>query len=512
MRTETAEKKNKKAPKRVVPSIMEEPKSDEIVFEDENDALDYDDHALATDEFHEELPDDAELAGAFDIFDHCGDLAEKGNAVKYTIKKNGEFLCTKLHPYSWAQLQKEFKGGQYTVIAKSMTTNRYLKQQVQSMSDPVREEADEPRYQRPPEPQQPQQPNIIEILTVLHKMSEPKHTDSSSSNQMMLLMMEMNKSQTEQARIASENQSKMMLEIAKMNQTASEKMAEAQTKMFEKMESRFEKIVDVIQTKGKKEDGLSSVELIKMLDGARNSGMELFNQMSELAEAKAEERLALIQDSDSGKGEKPSMTERLVESVLPMIATAVTKAQTPAPQAPAPRRAVQKISGAERRNIPAPTKQSNPAPQRAQASTAQTGSGDAGRINRETAQVKHSQGLTSVVFAEEPTSENVVEAAPQPVSNVSDTGTMVFNKAQTIEMLTPIIAEQLIGGASPEQGAAKIIDFFKLNNISLKKTLENVSKNDILELVAANNLPEEANGWFEGFYADLETRARMDAR
>jgi hypothetical protein len=77
----------------------------------------------------------------FDLFDFCeNEFVKKGDFVEYTIKKNGSTIGFKKHPYSWERIQKEFGGGRYNVLAKSMLTGRIVKRQSMPVEDAATEE------------------------------------------------------------------------------------------------------------------------------------------------------------------------------------------------------------------------------------------------------------------------------------------------------------------------------------------------------------------------------------
>jgi NCAIR mutase (PurE)-related protein len=82
----------------------------------------------------EELEQDEErqieMGVKVNVFDYCeANFVQKGDVIQYDIDRNGQFVATKMHPYSWEQLQSEFGEGHYRVQAKSAHTKAYRKQE-----------------------------------------------------------------------------------------------------------------------------------------------------------------------------------------------------------------------------------------------------------------------------------------------------------------------------------------------------------------------------------------------
>lgn len=458
--------------------------------------------------------EDGEAAAAFDIFDHCEEITKKGHQIQYVVKRNGEMLGIKYHPYSWEQLQKEFRGGQYQVVAKSLTTKRYLKSETRTLSDPIRGLSgieDETETVKVAPAPTPQGPNFMELFTLFQTMNEKQRVEAreaareqaNSAQANMMAFVEMMKS-------TQTGSQQMFFEIAKMTQQVSEKLAESQKQMFEKMENRFERVIDKIQTQtqtasNKPEFGL--FELMKLQQDSQEKGFQLFNKLSQIAEAKAAEKIELIEELKSERGDEPaekkSMTDSLIETMLPTITAALAAPQGVPAQAqavPQQRRVLPPGATAHQARAAQarPTAARNPTQTGGQAQAArgaQAGAGS-GNAGGQAGVTRNSVGLPKIVF---PTATAKAEAPTQPVGQG-------YTKDQYQELLVPIFGECLLNSVSPEEGAAKISTAIAQTGNKVSQFLHTVSFADIMGIVRSYELPEEANPWFETVYAHLSSQ------
>jgi len=456
----------------------------------------------------------------FDIFDHCENLVTKGqHQIKYEIKKNGEMLTTRYHPYSWERLQKDYKGGHYQVSAKSLTTKRFVKHETRSIAEPEeisrrhdRDEDDFDSRRNTVHQQAPQGPSFTEILTLLNNTANRERENArevsremaNASNSSTLAMIEMMKTTSAQTQ-------SMMMEIAKMTQAVSEKMAEQQQRIVERMDAKFEKLVEKFADK--KDNGMSLTELLTLQNSAQEKGFAMFNKMATLAEAKTEERLALIEDarderdSRADRGKK-SLTDSLIESVLPTVATALAgvAAQNQAPQqVPAARGSVPRPQGTPRTFEAAQPRQrvAARAPQgyESQVRQASQGAGGtdgrpSGTVNGQSRVVKSDLGLPTVKFGADSSDIPLV-----PENAVSVT------KNSIEQILTPIFGACLIERKEANLAAADIESALLQNGIDRPTFLQTVSKDDMMGIVKGYELPLEATPWFEEIYAHIQNAA-----
>jgi len=475
--------------------------------------------------------EDGEAIAAFDIFDWCDETTKKGHQIQYVIKRNGEMLTTKYHPYSWEQVQKEFRGGQYQVVAKSLTTKRYLKSETRTLSDPIRGTENVDMEMNPKtvtlQAPTPQGPNFMEMFTLMQSMSEKQRAESREvakenaqiSQQNMLAFVEMMKS-------SQTGSQQMFYEIAKMTQQVSEKLAESQRAMFEKMESRFEKILDKVSDPGrakpeKSEFGL--LDLLKMQQESQEKGFQLFNQLSQIAEQKASERLELIEELKGDGSQAPvrekSMTDTLIETMLPTIAGAIaSQGQVPAavgslPQPPV-RRSLPAAQGRAVTHAPRPAESRSTASvaqtqtvSKAKATPTQTASAvsrvGGGTVSGENAVKRNALGLPVAHVEAKPAAVVVETSVAAPTANLKDKYT---------ELLVPVFAEHLLEQAQPDRAATAAIATLNQNGHTVEEFVQTVSKADLMGVVLTFGLPDEANPWFEEVYAHISSTAGVVAR
>jgi hypothetical protein len=495
------------------------------------------------DAFNDAPPDEGEAAVAYDIFDDMEGRVKKGHQIQYMLKRNGEMICVLYHPYSWEQIQRKYKGGQYQVIAKSLTTKRYIKSETRMLADPTggaegsgeaSPQFSQAQIQAQIEAQvkahtpQQQAPSFMEIFSVMNSMSEKSKqaekeaaaASSNSTTRFMQAFMQMSQSQAQATQ-------QMMLEIAKMTQTMSEKMSLTTQTMFEKMESRFEKIVDKITSQPKKEDGIGMLELLKLQQDSQDKGFKFATQLTQIAEAKAQEKVELIEEMEErfggkGSGEKKSMTDTLIETMLPTISNALLQskgAAQAAPQIPQQqRRALPRAANPNQgqrvaRQNTALARSGNPQNQnqgnrQAQAQGSPQASKGGGAAHGQNAQATQSVvsdkfGLGSIAIAPEP----VKVPSPEIDHEFDQThfeGPTV-DQDFIIAELAPVIGESLMNAVDPKTAAEACIEKLKVNNIGVKKLLELLSYDDMMKLVATYNLPPEANPWFSEVYGAFKT-------
>lgn len=494
-------------------------------------SVSYESPSFGTYSAEDDEVESGEAIAAFDIFDWCDETTKKGHQIQYVVKRNGEMLTIKYHPYSWEQLQKEFKGGQYQIVAKSLTTKKYLKSETRTLSDPIKTQEDSDEIaqkimmQAPP---QQQGPNFMELFTLFQSMNEKQRVEAreaakenaQTSQQNMMAFVEMMKS-------SQTGSQQMFFEIAKMTQQVSEKLAESQRAMFEKMESRFEKILDKVSQvpagKGEKPE-FGFMELLKMQQESQEKGFQLFNQLSQIAESKAAERMELLEEmrgdqTPTAPVKEKSMTDTLIETMLPTIAGALAGVQ--------PVQATQQAVQATRRALPQPqvrqvprqipAAQAGNAAQRptVQAARAAQAPGNAaksatsgqssGTTHEQTAVKRNALGLPVAEIAPKaaatPKTVEVVEAKPTTATVAAVETTPL--KTKFTELLVPVFGECLLGGVSTEEGAKATVAALEKAGHTQVEFVENVSLPELMEVVAGFQLPEEANPWFEGVYAHL---------
>lgn len=431
-----------------------------------------------------------------DVFAVGEEKQSKGDLIQYTIKKNGEYLGVKHHPYDWERLQKEYGGGQYQVSARSSQLKRFVKHETRAVADIPRQSQESAALSNILEVlkennsrHQPQQPNFMEMFALLSKMNESNKVESSSMAQAMSTsqstMMTAIMGLITQMNTSTQ---KMMMEMTKANQDTATKLSDNTNKMFDKFNDRFEKIMDKIDRKPKNE-GLSLIEIMKMQKDAQKEGFDMFEKINRISEEKASERMDIIEELKSHGGikeDKKSLTETLIESLLPPIAASIKsnagRSLTPTTQlgypAPQPRQPIKRVANTQQG---AQTKATN-VPQSTQS-----------RQNNSTSQRPHNvNSLGLPTFG-----AKKIEEVPA-----------MFSTELIEKILEPVIINALQTSESTEKTAAGVITALEENKIPVKNFLKLYGKDNIIKLVEKYSLPKEAIEWFEGIYANIQDVTR----
>lgn len=473
---------------------------------------------------HEE---EGDLVTNFDIFDHCEGLVKSGkHQIKYEIKKNGEMLTTRYHPYSWEQLQKDHKGGHYQVSAKSVTTKKFVKHETRSVAEPEQnrrdEREDDLQHPRTIQQQAPQGPSFTELFTLLNATRESERSAareasrdaSNANNAATLALVEMMKTTSSQSQT-------MMMEIAKMTAAMTEKLSEQQQKLVERMDAKFEKLVEKIASKPE-EKTLSAMDIMALQTEAQNKGFAMFEKMAKLAELKTEERLQLIEDArderdDRRNSNKKSLTDSLIESVLPTVATALA-GQAANRQAPQVARALPPVGtpptnrGSLPRQHQVPTRTAQTTQPRSRTPENQV----QGAAKESSARGEATGRGSRVVNGETGRGSTVTNAMGLPSANFSEdvpltpTNTVTVTKAKIEEILTPIFGVCLLERKDAPIAATEIEAALKENGIDRPTFLQTVAKEDMMNIAKGYGLPDQAYPWFEEVYANLQGTAGVD--
>lgn len=483
---------------RQIKKIVEEKMKDDCVADSFGDEEGTSDDAA---EVAAEQDAKLEEALGFDIFDYCDKRQEeKKDSIQYTIYKNGELLVTRHHPCSWEVIRKTYGPGSYQVKARSLVTKQYVKHQSQAISgdEEVQYKFGGGREDAPPA--QPVQPQInpMEMFRAMTDISEKSKSEAremakeqaGSMASIMTVFSTMMQSQAQQSQT-------MFMELAKMQMATAEKMSETTSRLFEKMDTRFEKLVEKLaETPKKKEDSLSMFEVMKLMEDSQKKGYDQFSKISDLAEEKVEERMALIEETkgSGGRGEKTSMVEKLIEGVMPVLAKSMEASNN-------------QIQNQARGVLPQPQQrpyhpQAARSGQRTFSTPPQTGGqgaaapyqansnpmgGDRRNDINQTNVITNDLGLATVKFP--------------------DKKVEVLTKQTIEDFLVPTIATALLAAETPEAGKERIIKVLQEKNISVQLFLETFTKEDAKQIVEKYTLPQEAVAWFESVYANIEASA-----
>jgi len=483
----------------------------------------------------------------YDIFDYCEKRSKKGDQIQYEIRKDGVLHAHKYHPYTWEKLQKDYGRGQYQVKARSLLTKGYIKSETRLVGESLRDDDEEIKFDKEAAKQAPNQNNLdfMQLLALMNSVSErsraeaqetaraqaeantallqaliQKPQEGMGTKELMVFMSTMMQANKKDDTPMMELMFKMMStsqdtanRVSEQTSRMIEKMNENNARMFEKMNERFEKIME----DSKKDDGgdkLGYLEVMQMTESAQRKGFDLFSKMQELAESKADEKLELINalKGSGTKEEKKSMTETLIETLLPSITTAVAQStgKAPAPLNPQPRRSLPphvsrpQASGfrggaGKAQNAASFEGKSRGLQAQGEASRKISESGDKGVL-------KTHGGLPSFeVTAPQNSEQNPVVREAQVVQKpeVQVSGL----RAHIEQLLTMVIGNSLLKGHSPEQGGEAILLELYRHKISVQNFLQAIDESYIMEIIEKFSLPAEVKPWFEGAYAHIQNKA-----
>lgn len=519
MNKERLEELANKAAKKALAS---KPKNDEFLEDDD-----------AFSEFVIGDNSNIEEISEFDIFDFCeSEFVKKGDFVEYTIKKNGATVGFKKHPFSWEKIQKEFGGGRYNILAKSVLTGKIVKRQTMAVEDALHEERKESGIGFNPadlvsqiaEVVKPKNdgPNFMELFTLMNNQQEKSRIEAERA--------------AERAKADSEKQTSTLIQLMQQNTMMMLEMMKSSKKddptiqlaqliqsFAEKMENRFERAIDKIQNQNaSKNTEFGLLEVLKLQQDAQDKGFKLYSQLNQIAEAKAEEKLELIEEyRDTGgnsPAEKKTMTDTLIETILPTVAGALAQqGQQKTVQQSVQRRPVSQ--NIQRRQIQRPTNttgqrvQGNPvqASSQGQTQTAKTASANNGQISRTNVgqgikPVKNALGLPKAAFSPAPAPTAKTVSAQEYFEEVVEEGKTEF-KSKMTEMLVPIFTQHLLEQSQPVVVAGAIELGLMDQGVAKEEFLSKISFGDIMDVVKGYDLPEEVNPWFEEIYANLKTES-----
>lgn len=367
--------------------LAEEDDEDEDEDDDDVDSDDGDEDDTPTPPKRNLTP---QLPPTDDIFDFCEmEYVRKGVPVSFIVSKNGTLIGELQFPLSWHALQQEWGGGLYTVRAKNINTKKFLKVQTMTVAEPPNRNSnkknDEAPVEKPVErymPQEPQQPpvNFLELLSFMQKtqsdssdkVREAQREARDSQTTLMAAMMQM-MSQTAKPQTSSDdkimalmmqmqqNTNQMFEKVMMMTRESISEVSKSSEKIFEKLSQRIDTLADT-----KKPSGLeySPQQVMELMMQGQQRGFEMWSQMERLADVKASQRLEILEATKSEAVEESrpkSLTEKLVDSMLPAVASVISA------QVAAQQRSPQPALPAAPRPKPVPAKPQAPAPRQAPA-------------------------------------------------------------------------------------------------------------------------------------------------
>lgn len=472
---------------------------------------------------------------AFDVFSDVGeDRFKKGLITRYAVKKNGQHLATLEHPLSWDKVREKFGSGHYQVVAKDGLTGAYLKWQTQMLGELPQSMTDDVEPQHTPTPTQESTPSFFQIMQMMESKAESARREAREEARMQQMaaaeqtkaifgtFAELFKAKNNEG----QNQPNMQIEMMKMMQSMTEKLADNQREMFKEINKKIEDV----SKKGK--DDLSLSDILKLSQDQQAKGFDMYSKFYNLAEKIADDKVESMEEarsSGSGGGESDSITTTLIKSLAPLLAAAAAQQagqpmvqaqpipQLPARRAPTPQhRGVVRRGGADGTTISPTTR-----PAVSQLSVRGRGPTNRPAPKNATAQKAEARTNSNVV------SNDGENRGTIPVGTETESGlpTLSFSeveqksvetilidpavKAKATELLPAFLGQLMLEAVEPVEAARKTIQHLSDNGIGRELFLANVGLEDVIAVAnqytaQGVDLPQEAFMWLNDLYANIQ--------
>lgn len=467
-----------------------------------------------------------------DIFSYGTGLLNQGTPIRFTVKKNGQFLTTIRKPYSEEELQREHGEGHYAVQLRNDAKGTFIKQQSFSIAAPsvrpeevqkaqqedkvdrmfqtfaemqertqasqremaerlieeqrYREEEEKERRREEKEMAREQEKSSQNLLATILQASMNKPSDNGSSTA-ILQMMQSSQQQTSQMIMESnKNFMTMLSEMRRDSQTMIEKIVSSQNEQARDFREQLARMSE----SGNKKEGFSPVEMFKMLNDTRDAGMSFGLKINEMAKE-------LAGEVERPEKEPKGLTETIIDNLGKLAPLMLAASQGNGQAAPQ-----QYFEQPSQQLVPAPAQPSykarpvvaNPAqaPVRPVARPVQAAPVNASVVPR-----------TAPVQA---TPKSNVAGNQESVKISPEVGT----KQAVIDICAPLIGHALMNKASTEQLGEATLKALSENKISVSRAIEFVTLEDIHHLsFNVYSLPDvpELRAYLKGFHDYLRQKA-----
>lgn len=461
---------------------------------------------------------------------------ESGDFVKVVIYRDGELVATKKgnEISSWEDLHKSDignKGGVFKIQVKDergifrgqQTKNlgRHLESENENKSSndlgTITSYLSEISRQ-----------NDAKFDRMFDKMEQGKMNESNQQTQLLTALI----GTLAQPKEDKSGESNMM--FMKMMMEMQNKSDDKMMTLFEKMNDKFERIVDKISEKPKDDDGLKWPEVMQMIESAKSGAKEETQYMHELIEKKAE----LIAAEKSENNADESITDKALKALLPALPALIQAGKGgAAPVAPAAPTAHLANNPQRRRAVRRkPTQERRVVPNEAQALKSQesetlrrdaTQSREVSREEPVTPVKKASHGLPTVSFEDEieviePEFSEISESVKmedEPIEEVnfelSEEQLQALN-TRMLDLCIPHVLSYIMEGGGSDDCATACINDLETNEIPLslveklfsaEQLIAIADEQGLLQIAEANGQREEAVEWLRNFYDSIVQKA-----
>lgn len=455
-----------------------------------------------------------------DIFKKYDDICVKaGDLCKFRIYKNNEFINTRTGPYSWEQLQKDFGPGQYRVQAYSASNGRILRTETQMIgADPTLS-------------QQAQAQQVVNVEVEKMRL-ENERLKAERDAEIAKREREKEEARWERKEKRDEEMSiaKLALSFSKINSEPGkdnqimQMIVEMQKSTFELMNQQKNDTAKMIESlaklvmDSKPKSEVTPLDLIKAQQEAYERGKAEERRIQELVEKKAEVLAEKLADNDEPV-EKDSLSETLIKAFAPVMAGALAQPKTPAqplpqitqrPQIQHPRSQAPRVNP----NIVVPPGTTSQAKAETKTDLSMPRASlddlnekldlDSEEDSLETSDKSPNlklNGSSSLVLNENRSTELK--------KNIDDTGHLTQDETSAQELTIrdlaiPLIAEKLVALAEPRASAGDILVELQKHGIRAKDVVQHWSYEKLVSYAHSLGVPEEANPWFKEFFSEIK--------
>lgn len=316
----------------------------------------------------------------------------------------------------------------------------------------------------------------------------------------------------------------MFMEMQKNTQEMMKSISENFSKSQERMDDKFSKMIEKISDGGKGKEEFGLKEMLMLQQSAEDRGWDKMKMLLDLSEAKAEERLAVL-EAGGGETKDSSMIGDLVKGILPLLSGASQQQQMIL--------ARQAQAHQQRGSLPGrqPSQTASQAP-RSQGRTVQNPAPESGRsaqkkppqepqgyreenpLGLPTFSDMGDEGVETASHEVETERSQVIDVTPRKEPRtIEEIYAEASPAAQAIaNIAVPRIAELIMNDSvTPQQAAGLCLDECQEAGFDRDVILQEFSFDFMLQIAGCFGLAETKKQWFEDFYAHIQDSSGMDA-
>ncbi len=420
-------------------------------------------------------------------------VAQK-TGVRYHIKKNSEFLCTKGYPYSWEKLQADYGPGYYYVMAKNINNGRIMKQQTEMVGDP------HAHHESEHDTEEVGKESNLAVLGWLQQSQEraeakAQATAKSNENGMAQIFQAISVAQQK----SSEMMMTLMMESSKQTQNLLITMMTAQQS---KAPDPSIEIFKLLLLQKPVESGMKPLELVALLEKSKSEARREAKDDMKSIEERAK-KLADEMTPEPNEGEE-SLTKTLIKGFVPVFAQIMESKQK------------------EEQLQQAQLAEYNRRQQLAQGQGIQEGfiedalqPGIRSRQQTQTAprpkapvqRIVRPEGAVKVVPPDTNSGLPIAEHAANVTGPKEVVGVDPKFRDRIFDFCAPDIAHAMVNRLPASKCAAVCLDKLEKEGVERQTVVKTFTLQDFYAYADKFGLPEEAKPWLKEFYESIALKA-----